>query len=300
MNHLRHVSHLRNNYSGMRHGQSKANVKNVIVSCIDNDRPGNYGLTDLGRQQALMAAGSALSSDTVICSSGFARAVQTARIVCTALGAADVMVTEALRERCFGDWEGMACENYATVWAADKASPDHAESHVEPASAVLARATAFIITLEQRYSGRDILLVSHGDTLQILQTGFLRMNPGQHRDLPHLEPAEIRRFHLGLCLTAGHGAGPGDLSGMAGASQGSGRPACQAVGRPARPKPPAAQRDRNLSPAPPVAGSAAGGCRWGRGRRRRGRRRAGRRALGGSPSRRRAATRRSCPGRRPG
>ena len=197
MNQLRYVRHLSNNYNGMRHGQSQANVENVIVSCISNDHRGNYGLTDLGRQQALMAAtGSALPSDTVICCSAFARAVQTAQIVSTALGAADAMVSEALRERCFGDWEGMACDNYVTVWAADKASPDHSESHVESASAVLARATAFIIALEQRYSGRDILLVSHGDTLQILQAGFLRMNPGQHRDLPPFEPAEIRRFHL--------------------------------------------------------------------------------------------------------
>lgn len=137
-----------------------------------------------------------MSDDTVICSSDFARAAQTAQIVSKALGTADVMVTQALRERCFGDWEGMSSENYATVWAADKASPDHAERHVEAASAVLARATAFIITLEQRYSGRDILLVSHGDVLQILQTGFVRMNPGKHRDLPHFEPAQIRRFHL--------------------------------------------------------------------------------------------------------
>jgi len=197
MNQLRHVSHLSNNYHGMRHGQSKANVENVIASCLGNDRRGNYGLTDLGRRQALRAAaGSVLSGDTVICCSAFARAVQTAQIVSTALGAADAVVSEALRERCFGDWEGMTCDNYVTVWAADKASPDHAERHVESVSAVLARATAFIIALEQRYSGRDILLVSHGDTLQILQAGFLRMNPGQHRDLRPFEPAEIRRFRL--------------------------------------------------------------------------------------------------------
>jgi glucosyl-3-phosphoglycerate phosphatase len=197
MNQLRHVSHLSNNYNGMRHGQSKANVENVIVSCIDNDRRGDYGLTDLGRQQALMAAaGSALSGDTVICCSAFTRAAQTAQIVSTALGAADAVVSDALRERCFGEWEGLTCDNYATVWAADKASPDHSERHVESASAVLARVTAFIIALEQRYSGLDILLVSHGDTLQILQGGFLRMNPGQHRDLPPFEPAEIRRLDL--------------------------------------------------------------------------------------------------------
>jgi len=57
---------------------------------------------------------------------------------------------------------------------------------------------------------------------------------------------------------------------------------------------------RNLSPAPPGVGSAEGGCRWGRGRRRHGRRRAGRRALEGSLPRRHAATRRSCPSRQPG
>jgi probable phosphoglycerate mutase len=198
VNHLQHLNHLRNSYSGMRHGQSKANAENIIVSCVDSDRRGDYGLTDLGRQQALMATtGSSLTADAVICCSDFARAAQTARIVRTALGAADVMVTKALRERCFGDWEGMASENYATVWAADAVNPGHAEDHVEPASAVLARATAFIITLERRHSGRDVLLVSHGDTLQILQTGFLRMNPGQHRKLPSFGQAEIRRFHLG-------------------------------------------------------------------------------------------------------
>ena len=58
--------------------------------------------------------------------------------------------------------------------------------------------------------------------------------------------------------------------------------------------------DRNLSLAPPAAGSAAGGYRSGHGRRRRGRRRAGQRAPGGSPPRRRAGIRRSCPRRRPG
>src|SRR5262245_35937077 len=98
MNHLRLVNHLRNTYSGMRHGQSKANVGNVIVSCIGNDRSGDFGLTDLGRQQALTAvAGSGLSGDALIWTSGFARATQTAQIVAAALGAEDVMVAAALR-----------------------------------------------------------------------------------------------------------------------------------------------------------------------------------------------------------
>jgi broad specificity phosphatase PhoE len=62
---------------------------------------------------------------------------------------------------------------------------------------VLDRVTALIADLERRYSGRDILLVSHGDTLQILQAGFLRMDPARHRSVPHLATAEIRPLRLG-------------------------------------------------------------------------------------------------------
>jgi broad specificity phosphatase PhoE len=62
---------------------------------------------------------------------------------------------------------------------------------------VLDRATALVADLERRYSGRDVLLVSHGDTLQILQAGFARMDPAAHRRLPHLGVAEIRPLRLG-------------------------------------------------------------------------------------------------------
>ena len=69
-------------------------------------------------------------------------------------------------------------------------------SGVEPAAAVLDRTTAFIVDLERGTPVVDILLVSHGDTLQILQAGFLRMNPAAHRSLPGLRTAEIRQLRL--------------------------------------------------------------------------------------------------------
>jgi len=206
MNHLSGLDRLANNFSVMRHGQSKANVEGIIVSRVENDRSGDYGLTELGRKQALTAAqGCGLPAGTLIFSSDFARARQTARIVRDQLGAVDVVLAQALRERCFGAWEGTSTDNYARVWAADEAGtgeagatqPDGGQPDgVEPASAVLDRATALVADLERRYSGRDILLVSHGDTLQILQAGFLRMDPSRHRSLPALETAEIRQLRL--------------------------------------------------------------------------------------------------------
>jgi broad specificity phosphatase PhoE len=197
MNHLSGVAGLANRFSVMRHGQSKANAAGIIVSRIETDRSGDYGLSELGRQQALTAAqGCGLPADTVICSSDFSRARQTAEIVRAQLGAPEVVLAEALRERCFGEWEGSSAGNYARVWAADKADSAHPDGDVEPAAAVLDRTTACIVDLEQRYSGRDILLVSHGDTLQILQAGFLRLEPSRHRSVPELQTAEIRRLHL--------------------------------------------------------------------------------------------------------
>jgi broad specificity phosphatase PhoE/GNAT superfamily N-acetyltransferase len=193
MNHLSGTAPLANRYAAMRHGQSKANVRGIIVSRIETDRDGDYGLSEQGRQQALAAARDCgLPGDTVICSSDFARARQTAEIVREQLGAAPVMLAEALRERNFGAWEGTGAVNYARVWAADAADSAHPGGDVEPAAAVLDRVTAFVAELERRYRGRDVLLVSHGDTLQILEAGFARIDPSRHRSLPALGTAEIR------------------------------------------------------------------------------------------------------------
>jgi glucosyl-3-phosphoglycerate phosphatase len=197
MNHLSGSDRLANSFSVMRHGQSMANVRGTIVSCIESDRRGDYGLSELGRRQALAAAGGCgLPMETVICSSDFARARQTAEIMRAHLGTPEVVIAEALRERCFGAWEGSSAGNYARIWAADETNQGDADGNVESAAAVLDRTTALIADLERRYSGRDILLVSHGDTLQILQAGFLRMEPSRHRSLPALETAEIRPLRL--------------------------------------------------------------------------------------------------------
>lgn len=137
-----------------------------------------------------------MPADTVIYSSDFSRARQTAEVVRAHLGAPEVVLTAALRERCFGRWEGSATGNYARVWTADETAPGHADGNVEPAATVLDRATAFIAHLERQHCGRDILLVSHGDTLQILQAGFMGVDPSRHRSVPHLATAEIRRLRV--------------------------------------------------------------------------------------------------------
>lgn len=197
MNHLRGVTELRNRYFLMRHGQSKANAASVIVSTLASDRTGDYGLTALGREQAAASAATCgLPPATVVFASPFARARETAEIVRGHLGAPPVTVTGALRERFFGDWEGTDTANYETVWADDKAC--RTQHDVESAAAVLDRTTAFVAELDREYDGGDLLLVSHGDALQILQTGFLKLNPACHRGVEQLKTAEIRLVTLAM------------------------------------------------------------------------------------------------------
>lgn len=188
---------LANRYRVMRHGQSKANAAGVIVSSIEADRGGDYGLTGAGREQAAAAARACgLGAGTVICASDFARARETAQVVAGCIGADGVTLARELRERYFGDLDGTPVAGYRQVWAADEAGAAPVPG-VEPAAAVLERVAALVAALEARYAGRDVLLVSHGDTLQIALAGFAGMDPAGHRRLPPLATAEIRLLRPG-------------------------------------------------------------------------------------------------------
>ena len=48
-----------------------------------------------------------------------------------------------------------------------------------------------------------VVLVAHGDVLQILQTRFACVDPRTHRSLPHLETAPLRSLSLPLAAGAG-------------------------------------------------------------------------------------------------
>jgi probable phosphoglycerate mutase len=191
------IERLANNYRIMRHGQSRANERAIIVSSIAADQRGDFGLTALGRAQALAAAdGCGLPAGTLVFSSDFARARQTAEIVRARLAAAPAVLEPALRERYFGQLDGGPVSGYPRVWAADVAGAGRGACGAEPADAVFARAAALVEALERRYQDQDILLVSHGDTLQILQAGLAGLGPARHREVPHLEVAEIRQLGL--------------------------------------------------------------------------------------------------------
>lgn len=214
-NALLKIPGLRQKFCALRHGQSMANLSKIISSDPSISTV-QHGLSDLGKTQA-SEAGALLSnqlknehSKAAIFSSDFKRARETAELVAEAmkqngisLYKDDVILETRLRERFFGSLNGGLDDKYNDVWKVDAIDPSHNEFGVESVNDVLKRTTNLVLELDEELSkeyGECLcLLVAHGDVLQILQTGFDKIDGSLHRTLPHLETAAPR--HLELKLT---------------------------------------------------------------------------------------------------
>jgi probable phosphoglycerate mutase len=198
MNCLLTLEQLNNRYFAMRHGHSVANQQGIIVSHPENGRD-NYGLSGQGREQvrASLLQDNQLDAKTVVVTSDFKRARESADIAFELLACGVSLCEEPrLRERHFGELELASNDSYDEVWQQDEVNPDSRVKGVESANQVMARVTAVIADYENQYSATTILLVSHGDALQILQTAFARLDASCHRQLEHLHTAEIRQLQM--------------------------------------------------------------------------------------------------------
>ncbi|MEH6571417.1 MAG: histidine phosphatase family protein [Halioglobus sp.] len=186
---------LENRYFAMRHGHSKANEQSLIVS--DPVLGVNsYGLTALGQKQVrtrLTNMPPSFDASVKIVSSDFLRARETAAIIAAGLGVIEpVRFSEQLRERFFGEFEGRSDTHYPEVWGRDAVNAHRSDFGVEPVFDVIARTLALVLELETLFREAVVLLVAHGDVLQILQTVFEQCSPSLHRQLPPLQVAEVR------------------------------------------------------------------------------------------------------------
>jgi len=198
LNYLSSLDRLSNRYFAMRHGHSLANQQGIIVSHPDHGCDG-FGLSEQGRAQvvASLRQETRLDESSIIISSDFSRALETAAIVQQKLGCQTPTETDIrLRERNFGELELGPDSAYQAVWRQDALDPEGNFRAGESANQVMARVTALIVELERRHANATLLLVSHGDALQILQTAFARRDASEHRQLQHLQTAEIRLLSL--------------------------------------------------------------------------------------------------------
>ena len=186
----------KNRWLGLRHGRSKANEQGIVVSSAEIGCH-RYGLTEEGKLSvsSSVRANSALDGTTLIFSSDFKRTAETAAIVSETIGARQPVTYDTrLRERFFGDYEGTSADCYERVWNDDALDANNASNNIESPRQVGKRTLTFVTETDALYSGQTILIVSHGDPLQILTCMLSGQSTAKHRSAVPWETAEIREF----------------------------------------------------------------------------------------------------------
>jgi isoleucyl-tRNA synthetase len=153
-----------NRYFAMRHGEAKSNVTGVLDKTGD---PDNH-LTDRGRNQAVHAAAELVKEKIdLIIASPFVRTHETAKIVLKELALPDsaLMLDERLHEY-----------------------NDHSLMDVRK------RVGEFLFEVERRYSGKNILIVSHGNPLWTLAEVAARKPFGAFESSAMPGLAEVRQL----------------------------------------------------------------------------------------------------------
>ncbi len=181
----------------MRHGYSEANRAGLIVSGLQ-EGCARWGLTESSRRELPevlrsnpLVSGEVLGKDTRLICSPFLRALQTAEAVRAVLDCGPPGIDERLRERWFGELEGQPDSLYASVWEKDRKDIQHTTCGVESVFSVYQRVRGLVEHCEGTESGKTVLLVSHGDPLDILLCGFEGRPLSQHMEVG-LQTGEIR------------------------------------------------------------------------------------------------------------
>jgi len=187
-----------NRYFVLRHGRSIANEENIIISHPANGIA-QYGLSASGfvrtaqkLQPMLLKEFDFHASNSLCITSDFRRSFETAQIFCWQFNLAAPRVDTRLRERFFGDFERTDTANYQRVWSLDNIDARQTQFGCESTEQVLVRLLALIRELESNFSQKKIVLVSHGDPLQILEAWFSGLPCNAHRQLRPLKNAELR------------------------------------------------------------------------------------------------------------
>ena len=158
-----------NKYFIMRHGEADKNIKNISNSTDTNPSP----LTDLGKKVAIKTA-QKLKKEKIdyIFTSPLLRARQTAEIVAEILSISkDKIITQKeLTEIGTGEFDGKSVDDYKKFFSSVEERFTKAPKWGETLLDVKRRTGDFIYEIEKSYSGKNVLIISHEDTIWMLES----------------------------------------------------------------------------------------------------------------------------------
>ena len=165
-----------NNYFIMRHGHSESNERGVTSYTTGME----VALTAQGKEETIAEAQKIKERNIdVIISSPFLRTRQTAEIVAGEVGipVGDIIYDERIRELNVGEFEGKPWKDYIEFFESHEERFTKRPQGGETLAELKHRMGEFLYEIEQKYAGKNILIISHGGPLWLLMACALGANP---------------------------------------------------------------------------------------------------------------------------
>jgi len=188
---------MRNKYFLLRHGEATHNA-NGVISSSEQERGSNPPqLTIVGRS-AIKKVSIELESDKIdlIYSSPYRRTMETAAIIAKGLGL-EVIRDERIRETEMGILDGLTEDEFDEYFESEEERYEKAPEDGENLTEVYARAKEFIDEMEGEYNQKKILVVSHADTLRMLESVLEGVDEVKDiMEMEYFEPGELRALDI--------------------------------------------------------------------------------------------------------
>ncbi len=190
------VDDIKNEFGGLnklflaRHAEAENNVGYIGNSMPENKK---YPLTEKGRGQAKELAKEFKDKKIdLIFSSPITRARETAETIAGKLGL-EVFFDDRLREVDLGDFNNKNYSELHKIYPTEKDRMNKSDYGVESMSGLEKRAREFVDEINKKYKGKNIVIVSHGDPLQVFYGVANGLN--LEDSLKHPYP-QMAKYHL--------------------------------------------------------------------------------------------------------
>ena len=200
---------LKNSYFAVRHEEATSNVEGLLCSseCDDFRHP----LTDGGRreicnraQEFVAAYGAELREKgriAVYCSP-LTRAVESAALFAAVLRESlgidvSIEIHEGLRERGYGALDRGPVSGWQELRRADQLDLFSAPFGAESAGAMFGRVHAVFVEVERQLTDYAVILVSHCDPIQVMQSLFAPDLPRHYSDVGELSNGSFLKLGAG-------------------------------------------------------------------------------------------------------
>lgn len=164
---------LNNKYFLLRHGQTIYQKEGKEMN-YPPDSGGWLTITDEGKEMIKNSAEKLKTkSIDLIFASPYLRTKQSAEIVADILGVKEINYDNRLVDIDLGEFMGKSMQKSHDFYLGDKITFDNRPKGGESWDDILARVKSFLDEINQKYSGKNILIISHADPIWLM-LGYLR------------------------------------------------------------------------------------------------------------------------------